>query len=45
MDDAGTLNHTKWQCKYHVAFIAKCNRKLSETGNRHHQVGHPGKIE
>ncbi len=28
MDDVGTLNHTKWQCKYHVVFIPKCRRKV-----------------
>ena len=28
MDDAGNLNHTKWQCKYHVVFIPKMRRKV-----------------
>ena len=27
MDEAGNLNHTKWQCKYHVVFIPKMRRK------------------
>ena len=27
MDDYGSLNHTKWECKYHVVFIPKCRRK------------------
>ena len=27
MDEAGNLNHTKWQCKYHVVFIPKGRRK------------------
>ena len=28
MDEAGNLNHTKWECKYHVVFIPKGRRKL-----------------
>ncbi|MBI4819837.1 MAG: IS200/IS605 family transposase [Deltaproteobacteria bacterium] len=28
MDEAETLNHTKWDCKYHVVFIPKCRRKV-----------------
>ncbi len=28
MDDARKLNHTKWQCKYHVVFIPKMRRKV-----------------
>jgi putative transposase len=27
MEDAESLNHTKWECKYHVVFIPKCRRK------------------
>ena len=27
MDDQ-SLNHSKWECKYHVVFIPKCRRKL-----------------
>jgi putative transposase len=27
MNDAESLNHTKWECKYHVVFIPKCRRK------------------
>jgi putative transposase len=27
MDDYNSLNHTKWECKYHVVFIPKCRRK------------------
>ena len=27
MDDYETLNHTKWECKYHVIFIPKFRRK------------------
>ena len=28
MDDYQSLNHTKWECKYHVVFIPKCRRKI-----------------
>jgi putative transposase len=28
MDEFETLNHTTWDCKYHVVFIPKCRRKL-----------------
>ena len=28
MDDYESLNHTKWECKYHVVFIPKCRRKM-----------------
>ncbi len=27
MDDSESLSHSKWECKYHVAFIPKCRRK------------------
>ena len=27
MDDYKSLNHTRWECKYHVVFIPKCRRK------------------
>jgi len=27
MDDAESLAHTKWECKYHVVWIPKCRRK------------------
>ncbi len=27
MKDTGSLNHTKWECKYHVVFIPKYRRK------------------
>jgi putative transposase len=27
MEDIESLNHTKWECKYHVVFIPKCRRK------------------
>ncbi len=28
MDRIGSLNHTKWDCKYHVVFIPKKRRKV-----------------
>ena len=27
MDKIESLNHTKWECKYHIVFIPKCRRK------------------
>ena len=27
MEQLESLNHTKWECKYHVVFIPKCRRK------------------
>jgi len=27
MDDLESLNHSVWECKYHVVFIPKCRRK------------------
>lgn len=27
MDDASSLNHTRWECKYHVVWIPKNRRK------------------
>ena len=27
MDESQSLNHTKWECKYHVVFIPKYRRK------------------
>jgi len=26
--DYETLNHSKWECKYHLVFIPKCRRKV-----------------
>jgi putative transposase len=28
MDEYATLNHTTWDCKYHVVFIPKYRREL-----------------
>ena len=27
MNEAQSLNHSKWECKYHVVFIPKCRRR------------------
>jgi putative transposase len=34
MDEYHSLNHTKWECKYHVVFIPKCRRKVLYGGLR-----------
>jgi putative transposase len=36
MDEYESLSHTKWECKYHVVFIAKCRRKRLYVGLRRH---------
>jgi putative transposase len=28
MEQYESLNHTKWECKYHVVFIPKCRRRV-----------------
>ncbi len=28
MSDYSSLNHTRWECKYHLVFIPKCRRKV-----------------
>ena len=28
MSEYDSLNHTKWECKYHIVFIPKCRRKV-----------------
>ena len=28
MDEYRRLNHSTWECKYHVVFIPKCRRKM-----------------
>jgi len=28
MSEFDSLNHTKWDCKYHIVFIPKCRRKV-----------------
>ena len=27
MDEANSINHTRWDCKYHVVFVPKCRRQ------------------
>jgi putative transposase len=27
MDELESLNHSRWECKYHGVFIPKCRRK------------------
>lgn len=27
MHDAASLQHTRWECKYHIVFIPKCRRR------------------
>ena len=36
MDKTESLNHTKWECKYHVVFIPKGRRKLLYSELRKH---------
>ena len=39
MDEAGSLSHTKWECKYHVIFIPKMRRKALYGQLRKHLTG------
>lgn len=36
MDEFESLNHTRWECLYHVVFIPKCRRKTLYVGLRKH---------
>ena len=36
MDEQQSLNHTKWECKYHVVFIPKCRRRTLYVQLRQH---------
>ena len=36
MNDAESLSHTKWECKYHIVFIPKCRRKVLYGSLRRH---------
>ena len=36
MNNYRSLNHTKWECQYHVVFIPKYRRKTMYGGLRHH---------
>jgi putative transposase len=39
MDEAGSLSHTKWECKYHIIFIPKMRRKTLYGQLRKHLGG------
>ena len=34
MDKYQSLNHTQWECLYHVVFIPKCRRHTLYVRNR-----------
>ncbi len=36
LDNTGSLNHTRWECKYHVVFIPKYRRKSIYAELRRH---------
>ena len=36
MDNSGSLNHSRWECKYHVVFIPKYRRKVLYAELRRH---------
>ena len=36
MDEYESLNHSKWECKYHAIFIPKCRRKTLYKELRQH---------
>lgn len=36
MDEATSLSHSKWECKYHVVFIPKCRRRVLYEQLRRH---------
>ncbi len=36
MDEYKSLNHTQWECLYHVVFIPKCRRRTLYVGLRKH---------
>ena len=36
MEDFESLNHSKWECKFHVVFIPKYRRKVLYSGLRKH---------
>ncbi len=38
MDEYESLNHTKWECKYHVVFIPKCRRRSLYQELRKHLI-------
>ena len=36
MDEPQSLNHSQWECRYHVVFIPKCRRKTLYAQLRRH---------
>ena len=36
MDERQSLNHSKWECEYHVVFIPKCRRQTLYARLRRH---------
>jgi putative transposase len=36
MDRFQSLSHSVWECKYHVAFVPKCRRRVLYEGLRMH---------
>ena len=36
MDEAKSLSHSKWECKYHIVFIPKCRRRTLYGNLRRH---------
>ena len=36
MDESQSLDHTRWDCKYHIVFIPKCRRKTLYVQLRQH---------
>jgi putative transposase len=36
VEDVRSLNHTKWECKYHVVWIPKCRKKTLYVELRKH---------
>ena len=38
MDKTESLNHTKWDCKYHIVFIPKFRRKVLYGQLRRHLI-------
>jgi hypothetical protein len=39
MSDVQSLNHSRWECKYHMTWIPKCRRKILYGGLRKYLGG------
>ena len=39
MSDVQSLNHSKWECKYHMTWIPKCRKKILYGGLRKYLGG------